>query len=172
MPAFFQRFRRKPKDDPAAAEFQRNVLSKTGIDYDSCSANGSLREYVTMPLPAPRRPVTPTEGDLARARNPQTQSVLFSRLPVEIRRQIYAELFGQRAVHVEYDFGYAPGYRGREKKPPDQWRWWHRVCDDEDTRPGDMCRTDDLDDLKRVGKRELLKYKLKGVEWLRTCRIG
>ena len=35
-----------------------------------------------------------------------------------------------------------------------------------------LVRSDDLDDLKRKGKRELLKYKLKGVEWLRTCRLG
>lgn len=175
MSRFIQRFRRKPKDDPAARGFQKDILSKTGIDYDTCSADVPLREYATMPLPPPRRPVTPppepTEGDQVRT-NPQTQSALFTRLPVEARQRIYAELFGQRAVHLEYDFGYAPGYRGRDKRPPDQWRWWHRVCDEEEAKPGDMCRTDDLEDLKRLGRRELQKFKLKGVEWLRTCRIG
>jgi len=180
MPQFFQRFRRRPKNQDATSTDLPLILSKTGIDYDTCNSNASLRDYrdyTAMPLPPPRRPLTPPPEsadpeESPGAVNTQTQSALFARLPRNIRERIYIELFGERAVHVEYDYGFAPGYRGREKKPPDQWRWWHRVCEEEEAKPGDMCRSDDLDDLKRKGKRELLKYKLKGVEWLRTCRIG
>lgn len=177
MPQFLQRFRRRPKDQQDPSDLLI-ILSKTGVDYDTCNSNAPLRDYTAMPLPPPRRPLTPppeaadTEENPDGAVNPQSQSALFTRLPRNIRERIYIELFGERAVHLEYDYGFAPGYRGRDKKPPDQWRWWHRVCEEEEPKPGDMCRSDDLDDLKRHGKRELLKYKLKGVEWLRTCRLG
>lgn len=176
---FFQRLRRRPKDQDSASSDLRVTLSKTGIDYDTCSSNTSLRDYTAMPFPPPRRPLTPPPEpatslchDEPERTNPQSQSALFARLPRDVRERIYVELFGQRPVHLEYDFGYAPGCRGRDKRPPDQWRWWHRVCAEEEAKPGDMCRTDDIEDLKRLGRRELLKHKLKGVEWLRTCRVG
>ncbi|KAH1424098.1 hypothetical protein KXW29_004184 [Aspergillus fumigatus] len=207
---FLQRFRSKdkerdngkgkarPKDQPDEDPSQsdpRTVLAQVGIYHETCKQNGNCRDFRSMPLPPPRRPLTPPDYELAAIRGrsntltaintsttnfldltksttlPQDQSLLFSRLPKEIRQRIYIELFGNRSVHLEYDFGYAPGYRQRDKRPPDQWRWWHRVCDDEEhPNPGDLCRMNDLEDPKRIGRRQLSRHKLKGVAWLRVCR--
>ncbi|EAW12125.1 uncharacterized protein ACLA_060840 [Aspergillus clavatus NRRL 1] len=185
------------EDDPPLSD-PRVVLARVGIYHETCRQNGNSRDFKAMPLPPPRRPLTPPDQELVSIRSrsntltaintsnsnyfdleesnktlPQNQSLFFSRLPQEIRQRIYIELFGGRSVHVEYDFGYAPGYRQRDKRPPDQWRWWHRVCDEgENPNPGDLCRTNDLEDPKRIGRRELSRHKLKGVSWLRVCRKG
>ncbi|KAF4202038.1 hypothetical protein CNMCM8927_000695 [Aspergillus lentulus] len=207
---FFQRFRNKdkekergkdkdrqkdhPEEDPSHSD-PRTILARVGIYHETCKQNGNCRDFKAMPLPPPRRPLTPPDQELATIRSrsntltaintsttnfldlnesntlPQDQSLFFARLPKEIRQRIYIELFGDRSVHLEYDFGYAPGYRQRDKRPPDQWRWWHRVCDEEDhPNPGDMCRMNDLEDPKRIGRRQLSRHKLKGVAWLRVCR--
>ncbi|OJJ35778.1 hypothetical protein ASPWEDRAFT_172575 [Aspergillus wentii DTO 134E9] len=174
-PHFFQRLRRKPKD--TSTDPRSTALSHIGVDYDTCRADGSLRDSSSMPIPPPRRPLTPppdsssSTSDLLHV-DPQSESLFFTRLSPSIRNRIYTELLGDRSVHLEYDYGYAPGYRQRDKRPPDQWRWWHRVCDEDDSQPGDLCRGVDLEDRKRVGRKELDKHKLKGVHWLRTCRLG
>jgi hypothetical protein len=67
-------------------------------------------------------------------------SLLFTKLPRELRDLIYLELFGGRHVHIEYDFQRPNIFlypsdndddtKGKKKvkRPPFHWQWKHIPC--------------------------------------------
>lgn len=80
---FLQRFRSKdkerengkgkarPKDQPDEDPSQsdpRTVLAQVGIYHETCKQNGNCRDFRSMPLPPPRRPLTPPDYELAAIR--------------------------------------------------------------------------------------------------------
>lgn len=103
-------------------------------------------------LPSPRpRPLTPTASDESSVKlEPQpAECLLFTKLPADLRRDIFVAAFGGRTVHMDLVFDYpllsAPverprksrnshhaaiylrkeSYSGRE---PKVWRWGGSVC--------------------------------------------
>lgn len=174
-----------------------------GVDDSECAVGGNKADPSKMPIPAPagrRRPllVAPRIDQMKKSNDGeeshlyphlQGQSAFFSRLPLEIRREIYTLLFGGRRIHIEYDYHYQVVHdriRDRMKVklgeaflPKREWRWWHWICDGEEgSFPGDdKCRRTEHYDPKRwkiKGKdRPWIQHKMTAViKWLRSCRLG
>lgn len=185
-----------------------------GVDDSTCEVNGSLTNPSKLPIPSPeRRPLTPgaarsssrsqAGGDdhpgeaISITCNPQSQSPFFARLPLEVRLQIYTELFGHRRVHVDYDVAtvsLCDQLPGNPSIPGLTWGWWHCLCKNEAPFPlaggvqpsFDQCESDEstwrlrLPLAKGDGgmdaeeqKRARSMRRLRGVlEWLSCCRLG
>lgn len=162
-----------------------------GIDDTTCKIKGDRSDCQTGPTPPPRRPLTPLllSSSNHLETNLQEQSLFFSRLPAEIRRQIYSHLFGNRRIHIDYDYYRTAG------RPGERWRWYHRVCRNPPLFPSlketqedrktcgsqyrEMCTIQQYrrrlvaisSQEKSKGKR-WRQRKLNSVNWLRTCRFG
>jgi hypothetical protein len=88
-------------------------------------------------------------------------SSFFTKLPPEIRNQIYLYAFGQRTIHLDYRYSVALPRRtepldhaGIDRDgaqwigsmscdKPKEWRWWSSVCHRNPVEPAwfDTCRT-------------------------------
>lgn len=145
------------------AATRANVLSKASFS-DIRLTMGRFHNWVSRlksknepepdgPIEPPRLPparlrsLTPTSDNEISA-HPQTQSPFFSKLPLEIRLQIYEYTLGNRTVHAQlaYDHpiiksGYGHAGLGRppnectkhDLKQGSRWRWNSCAC----------CRSDD-----------------------------
>jgi hypothetical protein len=88
---------------------------------------------LTLPLPA-----TPAGASSKQSTSLQEHSA-FLNLPPEIRLRIYEAMFGNRKIHLFFDFASTAtpklGRKSRraksKKKGPEQWHFSHRVCEDE-----------------------------------------
>lgn len=173
-PHLLKWFRRKRRlqSSPALPWEPKSI----GIDDSTCQFNGKRTDYMKLPLPPARRPLTPSpSSDLPHALNPQRHSPFFSRLPPEVRNLVYSYLFGNRRIHIEFAFN---GHL-------EQWRWWHRVCDeillfpDKNNALAETCPTTAFHEelhwslyAGRKKKKPGKGHRLEGSNWLRTCRIG
>ncbi|KAE8418634.1 hypothetical protein BDV36DRAFT_154316 [Aspergillus pseudocaelatus] len=172
-----------PDPDPAPASasindipnWSRAILESVGIDKDTCRVNGSPTDPNHLPSLPPNyssllstlsdnRPHNKSSVDI----HAQSQSPFFSRLPPEVHNLIYLFAFGNRRVHIDFNFHPQRG----------QWKWWHRVCDD-----GENCRDKMFQCPEHAGAEEAMlklgsrawvkegfEYKLNAVNWLRSCR--
>lgn len=113
------------------------ALTKSGLNRRAAAPSPP------PPLPSPRpRPITPSDSLPC---HPQTQSSLFSRLPLEIRREILLHTFGNRTMHVQLTldrpmpfqgaelasgghFGHGGFTQARNVQAPRQWFWRSCVC--------------------------------------------
>ncbi|KAK6812389.1 hypothetical protein RU639_011789 [Aspergillus parasiticus] len=171
-----------PAPAPASASinnipnWSRAIFESVGIDKDTCRVNGSRNNPNHLPsLPPdycsllsilsgnrPHHRPPPIET------HPQSQSPFFSRLPPEIRNSIYLFAFGNRRVHLDFDFN----------PQRDQWTWWHRVCDDAENCLNKAFQCPEyagaeeamLKLASRSWVKEGFEYKLNAVNWLRSCR--
>lgn len=164
-----------PDPDPASINdipnWSRAVLESVGIGKDTCRVNGSPTDPNHLPsLPPNYCSLLSTLSDY---RSPveihsQSQSPFFSRLPPEVRNLIYLFAFGNRRVHLDFNFHPQRG----------EWKWWHRVCDD-----AENCCDKTFQCPEHAGAEEAMlkfgshawvkegfEYKLNTVNWLRSCR--
>ncbi|KAE8374528.1 hypothetical protein BDV26DRAFT_284200 [Aspergillus bertholletiae] len=171
-----------PVPAPASASinnipnWSRAVLESVGVDKATCRMNGSPTDPNHLPaLPSDYCSLLSTLGGNGSHNrpspveiDPQRQSPFFSRLPPEVRNLIYLFAFGNRRVHLDYDYNPQRG----------QWTWWHRVCDD-----AEHCLAKAFQCPEYAGAEEAMlklasdswvqegfEYKLDAVNWLRSCR--
>ncbi|KAL4785026.1 hypothetical protein BJX76DRAFT_325786 [Aspergillus varians] len=159
----------------------RAVLESPGISDSTCQVNGDPHDPDRLPILPPdytslfdavAGDETESPSLLNQAFHPQSQSPFFTQLPPEIRTLIYLHAFGGRRIHLDYDF--TPGRNGN------QWRWWHRVCDDESTCPSKALPCPETATAEatmlQLGSRSWVKagfeYKIHALGWLRCCKIG
>ncbi|KAA8641979.1 uncharacterized protein ATNIH1004_010918 [Aspergillus tanneri] len=150
--------------------WSRAVLESVGIDISTCQVNGDHNKARQLPIvPPDYRCLAEDQGYIGCEINLQPQSLLFSRLPLEVRDLIYFYVLGNRRIHVDYDFHPRKG----------QWRWWYRICDDPQHCPD---KSDPFVCPEYAGAEEAMlelgsnswvkpgfEYKLHAVSWLTCC---
>ncbi|KAL2825747.1 hypothetical protein BDW59DRAFT_145879 [Aspergillus cavernicola] len=158
--------------------WSRALFDSPGISETTCRVDGSPDDPGKLPILPPNHRClfskisesTSPESD-TQSRN-QIQSRFFTHLPPEIRQIIYLHAFGGRRIHLDHNF--FPYDR------QNQWRWWHRVCDDAPNCPEKEFICPDTADAElsmlQLGSSAWVKkgfeYKIDAVAWLRCCRIG
>ncbi|KAB8256825.1 hypothetical protein BDV32DRAFT_160900 [Aspergillus pseudonomiae] len=173
---------RAPTPAPASASinsipnWSRAVLESVGVDNATCRVNGCPTDSKHLPTLPPdycsvlsilsdnrhHNSSSPVEIHL------QSQSSFFSRLPPEVRNLIYLFAFGNRRIHLDFDFNPQQG----------QWKWWHRVCDDAENCLDKTFQCPEyagaeeamLKLASRSWVKEGFEYKLDAVNWLKCCR--
>lgn len=166
-----------------AQQIDLDETRKIGLDESTCEINGAREDWSKMPIPPPRlRPLTAQYEDGAAREevHPQRQSILFFRLPLEVRQLVYEHLLGGgRLIELEFDLGNPDGYhglhhasaRGDHYQDRLRWRWWHFVYADRKFSTPPYLSWPvwvHRDSPKRTFNRQC---KL-SCEWLRTCRRG
>lgn len=59
----------------------------------------------------------------------QQASEFLLKVPIELRRHIYDEVFGHHKVHLLFEFAPRKYRKDRtNKKEILEWRWWHCIC--------------------------------------------
>ncbi|PWY69485.1 hypothetical protein BO70DRAFT_432445 [Aspergillus heteromorphus CBS 117.55] len=167
------------------ANWSRALLNSTGLAASTCQVAGDLSDPSRVPiLPPDYSSLVPrtsnsnsnsnSNGDdvLFPVIHPQVQSPFFFRLPPEIRHLIYLYAFGDRRVHIDFDFHPAKA----------QWSWWHRVCDDPvhcpDKEDPFVCPEYEgaEEAMLKLGTSAWVKngfeYKVDAVSWLQSCWRG
>ncbi|KAL4924808.1 uncharacterized protein BDV17DRAFT_284392 [Aspergillus undulatus] len=152
----------------------RAELSSPGIAESTCRVNGDPHDQEFLPtLPTGYtslfgeindRQAEPTVNNL------QEQSPFFTSLPPEIRQLIYRHLFGDRRIHLDYDFVWSEN----------RWVWWHRVCDDPENCPDKELTCPETADgemtMRLMGWTSRLKkdveYRVQAMSWLQCCKLG
>ncbi|KAL3463903.1 hypothetical protein BJX64DRAFT_276113 [Aspergillus heterothallicus] len=150
----------------------RAILESPGVQLSSCEVHGDRHNPKYLPiLPADYSSlystIVNTSGSL---QNEQAQSPFFVGLLPEIRQLIYCHLFGDRRVHLDFD------YESRQA----QWLWWHRICDSPNTCPDKqlICPENATAEgmMLHFGSKswmtERVEAKIDAVGWLRSCRLG
>ncbi|KAL2797252.1 hypothetical protein BJX66DRAFT_335155 [Aspergillus keveii] len=175
--------RRSPtseRDIPHAQipSWHRAVLGSPGIRPESCKVKGSRFSASQLPvLPEDHAALFTTlnndigtDADLSS----QEESPFFTKLPPEIRDMIYLFAFGNRRIHMDFDFQGTSTKRGR-------WGWWHRVCDDADNCLANktfVCAETAAaeESMLRHGSvawvKQGFEYYISAVNWLRCCKLG
>jgi hypothetical protein len=93
---------------------------------------GNFQSPPYLPLRR-QRALTPPNSAESRYPNPQIQSS-FMNLPIEVRLLIYEFSFGNRTIHLDFEFRHEywhtkEGTLVVNKKSQKRWRWWNYVCD-------------------------------------------
>ncbi|PWY77293.1 hypothetical protein BO94DRAFT_538158 [Aspergillus sclerotioniger CBS 115572] len=155
--------------------WSRAVLDSTGISTSTCQVNGHVSDPSRLPVLAPDYAALitkPFQDGHQVLINPQRQCLFFTRLPVEIRQFIYNFAFGNKRIHMDYEFHHGKG----------RWVWWHRVCDDPEHCPEKEnsfvcpeCEGSEESMLK-LGSRRWVKegweYKVRAGGWMKACLLG
>jgi hypothetical protein len=158
--------------------WSRAVLESVGIDDSSCTLDWYRTHPKYLPAlpsnylcllsklidPGPNNTLSPVDI------HPQCQSPFFTRFPPEVRHLIYLHAFGNRRIHLDFDFNPELG----------QWIWWHRICHDDQHCPDGAfpCpeyagAEDAMLNLTLGGwVQEGFKYKLDALNWLTCSRRG
>lgn len=154
----------KKKTAPRESEWEiyrreRN-LEQIEIDKDFAKGPGSLLPRIrTLTLGSHQ----PSPGANVVHANAQTASAFFTKLPPDIRGEIYTHLLGNRTIHVEFEhcmrrprepqaaphwrhYSLTQSIKYGEWKWPTTWSQWHCVCHRRDPAmsPLDDCVTDEL----------------------------
>ncbi|KAF7586656.1 hypothetical protein BBP40_008525 [Aspergillus hancockii] len=157
--------------------WSRAVLESVGISPSTCRVDGSRTNPKYLPTlpsdyqclysklsgPEPNNTSSSVSG-------PQSQSPFFTQLPPEIRHLVYLHAFGNRRIHLDFDFNPELG----------QWTWWHRVCHEAQHCPDGtfLCpeyagAEDAMLNLTLGGwVQERFEYKMDALNWLTCCRRG
>ena len=147
----------------------RALLEAPGIDSFTCQINGPRTNPNKLPILPPDHQTLYFKDD--QVTNPQQQSPFFAKLPPEIRQLIYLHAFGNRQIHIDFDY-HAPNGR---------WEWWHRVCDEPQNCPEGkkfVCPeyAGAEEAMLELGSSAWLmymfEYKVDAVKWLKCCRRG
>ncbi|KAE8384124.1 hypothetical protein BDV23DRAFT_177291 [Aspergillus alliaceus] len=155
--------------------WSRAVFESIENDILSDQSDGSRTDPSCLPrLPSDYRCLSSTLSDNASSPpvniHPQSQSPFFSLLPPEIRHLIYLFAFGNRRIHLDFDFNLQLG----------RWTWWHRICDDAQNCPDKPFPCPEhagaeeamLKLASSSWVKENFEYKLDAVNWFRCCRRG
>lgn len=127
-PRIFKWLRREKPPQPP--RIRRTDPGSLGIDDSTCEVTESVTNPCKFPIPPSLEQRHSHELSASpRPANPQPQTGFF-KLPIEIRQKIYAEVFGNRRVHIDYDFSFPTGWKNMKGRKR-QWRWWHYVCADD-----------------------------------------
>ena len=147
----------------------RALLEAPGIDSSTCQVNGPPTNPNKLPILPPDHQTLYSKDN--QGTNPQQQSPFFAKLPPEIRQLIYLHAFGNRQIHIDFDY-HAPNGR---------WEWWHRICDEPQNCPEGkafVCPeyAGAEEAMLELGSSAWLmymfEYKVDAVRWLRCCRRG
>ncbi|PYH97348.1 hypothetical protein BO71DRAFT_438987 [Aspergillus ellipticus CBS 707.79] len=157
------------------ANWSRALLGSTGLAASTCQVAGDLSDPTRLPVLPPDHTSLGNNNSSSSSSSSihlQLQSPFFSRLPLEIRQLIYLYAFGDRRIHIDFDFH--PG-KGR-------WTWWHRVCDDPahcpDKEDPFVCPEYEgaEEAMLKLGSNAWVKsrfdYKVDAVSWFRSCWQG
>ncbi|KAL3456393.1 hypothetical protein BJX64DRAFT_41601 [Aspergillus heterothallicus] len=156
----------------------RAVLGSPGIRPESCKVKGSRFSASHLPVLAEDHIAlfTTLKDDISEntSLDLQEESPFFQKLPQEIRDMIYHHAFGDRRIHMDFDFLGQSTKRGR-------WGWWHRVCDDAENCLANktfVCAETAAaeESMLRHGSGAWVKpgfqYYVAAVNWLRCCKRG
>jgi hypothetical protein len=166
MPSVFRWLRRKPPLSKPKRTVHRLDFTLNKESWKALQQSNEMPSLLAQRQRALTLPCSPETGpgtNVELGTYPQTQSVFFTKLPLELRQLVYEELFGKCMLHLEFDYA-GPEYEGQAE----EWRWWHCLCHTSSERISwDDCRRSEYENCQINGKKS--HYKL-DVSMLSSCR--
>lgn len=162
-------------------------MSSLGFDNSTCEVDRRRTTLTKMPVPQLQQKPASTSSRMGLHSKSQVQSMFFSQLHSELRRQIYLSLFGNCRIHVEFDIGpsYHQWHGVQYQSRAPRWRWWHHVCNEPSKFfpkcagirdcQRDWCQHNEEESRNKklmLRPASMKEHKLAGTSWLRSCWLG